>query len=196
MTQSAEFVTKLHQDKEYRKFFCKNPKDALAKYGIDVDALVLPERIDEEQLMDRLDALFKGERAFEPATDIEPNLSAQELWDRFGAFGWAEDIRANDKKQLVIGTAAALVIYGTSVAVSTSVIYGTTATTTIVGGNDKLEFERASVFSIDHVKELRELQGMPLEDIRFNLHTNEGKVINSLPADLVLAFLERAKRAQ
>jgi len=179
MAVSKSFVGRLHSDVTFRKRFAKSPRAVLAAAGLDPDALSLPDHIDEQDLERRLNQVFSGRDWHEAFAASNPgNLTAKDLWDRFGIIGWASDaaVRSDDP-----AVATAVVIYGVSVVTSSSSQVATQ-------GNIAL-----AVVSVEQVRALRDLARLPRESLRFSIAGPDGVAIEGVSADLLAAFLARVK---
>ena len=131
MANFSQFVTRLHDDTAFRTLFAKSQAQALQEAGFDPSMFVLPSQIDYNQLTQRLNNVFRGsEQVTLNSTSEAANLSADQIWQRFGVIGLTSEASgliavADDPTAIVV----AVVVYGSSVAVSNSNIAVVTSET-------------------------------------------------------------------
>lgn len=178
---AAGFVKRLHTDSQYRSRFAERPAEVLSEAGVDPEALALPGKIDEGALAARLAKLFANEgSSISDPIDVT-KYSIQELWDRHGAIGWRTDLSAaasepSNETRVTVTNAAAIVIYGASIAVSV----------VSVGG-------RSGIMSVDELAQLRALSRQPADQLTFSVTGPDGTKVEGITSDMLRAFLGRLK---
>lgn len=183
MAHFSQFVVRLHNDPAFRAKFADSPAQALQEAGFDPTMFALPQKIDANELAHRLDAVFSGrEKVVVNNADELKQLSADEIWKRFGVIGLA-----GDAKQLVPGGAedsgdvTAVVVYGSSVAVSNSNVAVVTSGRNI------------GVQSVEQLQQLRKLSRLSKEQLTFSVLGPDGVAVHNLSADVLHAFVGRLK---
>ena len=166
----ANFVGRLRDDPGFRRRFAQAPAAMLKALGVDTQNLALPDRIDEDTLVEHLER--GGGRAIPPDLDLA-SLDPKTLWERFGIFGWSEQAAGDDGRGVPV---TAVVVYGVAV------VFGSVA---VVG--------KRFVASLSQLKVLRDLARAPAEELRFSIKGPDGIAVDDVPADAVAAFLDRLK---
>lgn len=169
----ARFVRKLHDDSAFRSRFAADPGGVLREFDLDPALLDLPERIDLQELEDRIAAAHRGNARWTlPDAEDAKRLTADELWERF------HFIRLRPDANFAVSVTASI----------SGVIYGTTATTsttiTSVGGGGALT-------SFEQITRLRGLSRLPKHELRFTIASPDGLAVADLNVDAMRALLAR-----
>ncbi|WP_143748630.1 hypothetical protein [Mesorhizobium sophorae] len=179
-TEAASFINRLRKDKDFRHRFVQSPKDVLSEEGLNPDVLALPDRINERDLLKKLEHVFSGREWQDEFARAKPEtLTAGELWERFGVIGWKGSAAGGGKSGIDVSVASAVVIYGVSVVTSSS---------TQVAAAGSL-----AMTSVEQLRSLRELARVPKEKLSFSIVGPDGVAIEGVNADMLAAFLARVK---
>lgn len=185
MSNFSAFVTRLHKDPQFRQQFANAPAQTLRQAGYDPTMFALPAKIDATALGHRLDRVFSNQ---EKVTISDPKavakLTPDELWQQFGVIGLTSEEQnlLSSVADVTSETAAiAVVVYGSSVAVSNS--------------NVAVVTQGVPVWmkSIQQLQVLRSLAQQPRSALQFSIAGPDGVAVHGLNADTVSAVLDRAK---
>ena len=185
--QLASFVGRLFRDKAFRSKFVNNPDKSLKDEGLDTGGLALPAKIDEQKLMEKLEAVFSGSSWHDGVAPPDIGaLTPDALWERFGIIGSKTTARDNAATTSAAAVVTVVVVYGVSVVTSGVVVAGRQIPAALRGG----------VLSVNQLKTMRELGRAAPDSLSFSIQGPDGVAVHDLGADALGAFLDRlTKRA-
>lgn len=185
MSDFSAFVTRLHNDPQFRQQFANAPAQTLRQAGYDPTMFALPDKIDANALGQRLTRVFSNQEQVTISDEkAVAKLTPDQLWQQFGVIGLTsteQNLVSSVADVSSDAVAIAVVIYGSAVAVSNS--------------NVAVVTQGVPVWmkSIQQLQVLRSLAQQPRGSLQFSVAGPDGVAVHGLNADTVSAVLDRAK---